>query len=189
MDQINTQPQKQTMFQKCDQCGCNCRHPHSPLWRLFKVLLLIVVIFFVFVVGVAAGRRGTQIAMMHSGNVKGGMKQGVGMFSADGSAKENMMYFNHSSVSSVSGVPMMGMTKYNPDTVRVAGTVISIDGTKITLRDNGGLTQDVYSDSDTVVTSTSGEISASALKAKQFVVCHVSAKDGKKVADMIQVTQ
>lgn len=174
-------------------CGCFNHHHHSPLWKLVKVFVVALVILLAILLGVLIGRRGVLLqrgwgyqSMTASG------KQMAGAMGAGGTMP-NMMYIN-ANTSAVAPGQLMPMTqmqrgKMDPGAQRVAGVITAISGTAITLTDNGGKQQTVYSSSDTNIYSGSSEIALSALKAKEFVVCYVVMKNGQNTAETITVSQ
>jgi Cu/Ag efflux protein CusF len=144
---------------------------HAPSHWVVRLVILFLLFLLVFVVGVKVGR--------HAGEFSGNRMFGV------------MKYESGVMMPSQPGKPMpkmqMGYDKAQSQGKRVAGTLSKVEGTKLTLVDNAGAQQTVYSDANTVIFASTGEVSLSSLKAGQFVVCMVQAKDGKNIAQSIQV--
>lgn len=137
---------------------------HGPLAWLVKLIILMLV----FLVGVCVGA-----ASMHH---RGEFGRGEGGAKMMGHGPQGM------------GMPMAGMMggKTAVNWTRVSGVISSINGSQVTLTDNGGNKQDVYTDANTVIVSGGAQIGVSSLKGGQFVVCFVTMKDGKNMASMIQ---
>lgn len=157
----------------------NKTHSHNHLSKLVVFLLVLGVAF---------------IGGMFVGKGLGFMKyrtQGMSMMYKN--TPDNLMYFN--SQGGTAGMPMM-TTGYGNMMVsgatafpgkRISGVISAVDGTKITVTDNGGVKQEVYSTSDTTIYGENGMLALSALKSGQFVSVNYTEKAGKKTASIIQV--
>lgn len=157
----------------CDHDNCCCRHSHhSPFKRLIKVTAFVVVILFSMLIGIAVGIKGDRFQTVAGNKI---MK-----FSAQG-VPGNMMYIKSQ------GVAPGEMMKFDSNTTRVAGTITEIDGNRITLTDNGNVSQTIYTTAGTIISSKDGEVPLSSLKAKQFIVSFVSTLDGTVTAQRIEI--
>lgn len=148
-----------------DNCYCNgkyCCGDHgyfhrNPFWRIAKILLIALVILLVFKIGIGIGMYGSGFRAM--------MGNGFVTFSRDADSWSNkgtnMMY------SFGRGGMMTAGT-------RISGTIASINGNEITLNDNSGEQQTIYTSAQTVILSEGSEIPLSSLKTKQFVVALVA---------------
>ncbi len=170
-------------------CGHDCCHNHnhhSPVWRLIKAFTAVIVILFVLLIGVAVGRKSSE----WSGNMSVSMYKNGGMTATSmGVPPANMLYLqgNLGRMATSTATPVMGYQKIDPNATEVAGVIDSVSGTEITLTDNGGSQQMIYTSGSTIITAASGEIPVSALKTKEFIVAMVTAADGKSTAETIQV--
>lgn len=161
----------------CDHGCCNYR---KPVWRLVRVLAAAAILLLVLALGVAAGRRSEWR--------KAGFGPGMGMpLSVEGGAG-NLMFFSRGMMAN-SQISAPLAKSSNKDLKRVAGIVSAVEPGKVTITDNGGGQQVIYTTAETTVASLNGEIPVSSLKAKQFVNAFVVTKDGKTTADFIQVVQ
>lgn len=142
----------------------------DPVRRLLKVFVGVLVILLILLVGINVGRRVGY--------------NGYGMMG--GFNDDNGRTFMFKTGGMMGGA---GNVWYNNNFgQRVSGTIVSVDGTKITLTDNGGKEQVVYSNSNTVISTTTGEIPLTALKAKEYVVVWaVADQSGKLQAQKIAV--
>ncbi|TSC65621.1 MAG: hypothetical protein G01um101477_396 [Candidatus Doudnabacteria bacterium Gr01-1014_77] len=149
---------------KNDSCYCDgkyCCGNHgffhrNPFWRIAKILFLALIILLVFKIGIGVGMYSSGFRATFGNN---GMMITKG-FSTSSMPGANMMYsFGKAGV-------FAGQ--------RIAGTIASIDGNEITLNDNSGEQQIVYTSASTVIMSDNVEIPLSDLKAKQFVIVMVS---------------
>lgn len=138
-------------------CGNHGFFHRNPFWRIAKILFIALIILLVFKIGIGVGMLGSGFSatvgnnsMMFTKSI--GTQVGPGV---------NMMYsFGRA------GIMTAGQ--------RMAGTIASIEGNEITLNDNSGEQQTVYTTAQTVIMSGNEEIPLSDLKAKQFVVVLVA---------------
>jgi|GEM_PF-2633334 len=175
-------------------CTAECCHDnhHSPVRRMIKVLAGAIIILFVLLVGVGMGKHSSQweksahIKMMPFNMKYNGAKNVTG----GNSSPEGDMTIFRTNASPLAGGTMalgsMGASRMLAGT-RVAGTITNINATTITVLDNGGNEQVVYSTANTVILNGEGEIPLSGLKTKQFIVVYVSVKDGQNLAQTIQI--
>ena len=70
---------------------------------------------------------------------------------------------------------------------RVAGVITKIDGTTITVTDNGGKTAVITSGSDTVIMTSTGEVGLAALRAGRFISALVGGTDNSNLASVINI--
>ncbi len=171
-----------------DHCwDYKCCGGRSLVWRLLRVMAGAAVILLILALGVVAGRKqalrrlgysGSEMEMGWGDNMK---KMGLPL---EEKMSDNMMFFRKGET----GTSTPGMMIKTAGT-RIAGIVTAINGAQITLVDNGGATQTMYSTADTVILSPTGEQPLSAIKVKQFIVGFVIAKDGKNMAHRIQLQQ
>ena len=163
-----------------------CHKHHNPWRRLVRTFVMAFVILLVLLVGLGLGRRAAMFGygsrmMTENGNMMWLNKAVPG--------GPSMMYFNSGTPPPTVNIGGMMQNKIPvPAGTRIAGLITKIEDSKITLTDNGGGTQVVFADAQTVITTSSNtEISVSSLKAKEFVVCYTSMKNGKVTASTIKV--
>jgi hypothetical protein len=159
-------------------------HHHSPVWRMVRVLAFAICILIALMAGIAVGMRGSAENL--------GMMPSYRGLRLNQNSAGNMMYFNTTATSAwpapaqnITGA--LGYNKAETAGTRIAGVISDVTGTKITLTDNGGIKQTVYTSGDTIITSGSSEIPLSSLKEKQFIVTRVSAQGGRNIAKTITV--
>ncbi len=177
-------PKEQMDMQHDHCCDHGCCSRRSPVWRLIRVLVSVAIILLVLALGVKAGR------MSELRKATGGPETMTWAknFPIMPGASGKMMVIN-GSASGTTGNMMYQTTAAAQSMTRIAGVIVSVETGKITLTDNGGAQQVIYTTGDTAVTGATGEIPVSSLKAKQFIVSFVIAKDGKNTAQHIQVLQ
>ena len=175
-----------------DNAYCaHCHHHHNPWWRLVKTFFGAFIVLLALLVGIGIGQK----AELYRLSGKPGMMNFAWKNPTAGAANSwsglpPMMYINANGSASAapapSGAPLM-LTGRAPLTSgqRVAGVITKIDGNKITLTDNGGGTQVVYTSASTVISNSTVEMPLASLKVKQFIVCYV--KDSQNIANSIQV--
>lgn len=137
-------------------CGNHGFFHRNPFWRIAKILFIALIILLVFKIGIGVGLLGS------------GFKATFG---------DNSMMFTRSIGTAGPGANMMysfGRTGMMSVSQRMSGTIASINGNELTLNDNSGEQQTVYTTAQTVIMSGNEEIPLSELKAKQFVVVLVS---------------
>ncbi len=167
----------------CCENGC-CKR-RGLVWRLLRVMVGAVIVLLILALGVAAGKRQ---ALRHLGYGPEMMQTNSGEMNEDSMSigqriSNKMMMFRGPDMGSSTPQNMMFKTVGT----RIAGTVTAINGAQITVVDNGGATQTIYSTADTIITSPSGEQPLANIKVKQFIVSFVTGKDGKNMAQMIQL--
>ncbi len=137
-------------------CGNHGFFHRNPFWRIAKVLFIALIILLVFKIGIGVGMYGSGFRATFGNN---SMMLSNGFTTSVGSGPNMMYSFGKIGAFAVS---------------RVSGTIASIDGNEITLNDNSGEQQTIYTSASTVIMSDNVEIPLSDLKAKQFVVVLVS---------------
>jgi hypothetical protein len=143
--------------------------PHGKKLAVFLVIILVVFLFGVMV--------GKKVAYFGQRLSKSMMVKGL--------PEKNVLYMHEGMMGGE--LSFYGNQKKAGVINRISGVVTAVDTNKISLNDNGGALQDVYSSADTVITSSSGFIHISSLKTGQFIVVSYELKDGKKSAVHIQV--
>ncbi|MHB8871577.1 MAG: hypothetical protein ACYC5G_03935 [Candidatus Doudnabacteria bacterium] len=138
-------------------CGNHGFFHRNPFWRIAKVLFIALIILLVFKIGIGVGMYGSGFRATFGNN---GMMISKGFTTTSVGSGPNMMYA-FGKAGAFAGQ-------------RIAGTIASISGNEITLNDNSGEQQTVYTSASTVIMSDNVEIPLSDLKAKQFVVVLVS---------------
>lgn len=172
-------------------CGCSEHNHHNAWWKLIKVFMACLVLLLTLLVGMAVGRKSLLMegnlgyhGMMNLGN------SGV-MMRQSGSLPANMLYLSAGSGNASATVQPSpaAIQKIEPGSKRVAGVITDITGTAITILDNGGNSETVYSTSTTDIYSGTKEVPLSSLKAKNFIVSYVVTKNNQEVAERIEVSQ
>jgi len=152
-------------------CQCRqCRHCHRRRWGIIGGFLrfigLLAVLVLVFAAGLVVGAVGPRFVPFHAGpGEPGDIAQRVAAFTGDGGA------FNLS---------------FGEDE-RQFGVITAIAGQSITIADNGGGTQTVLVDSDTVVMDGDREIPVWNLRKGYSVRIHGDKEDTTINAARIEV--
>jgi hypothetical protein len=170
--------------------GCTkvCCASKSSAWWVLKYLLILVVLICIFIVGVCVGarialRRGTIV--MNRGAISAQVvPPGYGMMKGRGGdrgmmnglfGKEGSNWF-------------IGGEEESASSTHLFGTIASVEDNKLTITDNAAKDQIVYSQADTRIMTSAGEVGLAALKVGQTVnVTGLVGQDGKTTATIIWV--
>jgi hypothetical protein len=147
-----------------DQNMCHCGGRHHGVWRLLRLLVVLLLIALAFLAGAHAATRrfGAGYGMMGGSSMMSGRGGTMGWG--------------------------QGAGRGGPAMTQVFGTISQIAGPVITVTDNGGKTQTVVSQSNTVIAIGNQEITLASLKTGQTIsAVGILDTDGRLQAQMIQL--
>jgi hypothetical protein len=160
------------------ECYGHCHGRKNRCLRItIRIVIAILVLGIVFSAGFALGKASSFFR--------------YGIVGRDGQTDtSNVRYQMMNGDFGKVGVFMMGKwrAENKEGASRIFGSILKIEGAKITISDNGGKEQVVLSGSDTVIMTQSGEISLSNLKAGQTLTAFGKFnKDNQFEAETISV--
>jgi hypothetical protein len=145
-------------------CHCGVGH-HHRIWRLLRVLIVLLLIVGAFHLGARVGSRGNFGEGRYS---PGNMMMGHG-------GGEMMGWWGHDK-------------EGNSSSTQIFGSITQISGPTITVVDNGGKSQTIVSQSNTVIVIGNQELPLASLKVGQTInAIGTLDKDGHLQAQAIQL--